>query len=118
MIRFNTVLLQILFWVVCTQSILFADPIHSKSIQKDVWTQADAYLGQTVHTVTVEGLHRIEKEAIFAKIGLQAGSVLSREKIRADIQTLFNLNYFDEISAQAEFASTGKVNLIWVLNQA
>jgi len=78
---------------------------------------AEAFRGKTISTVEVKGLKRIEKDAVVAKLTSKPGQVVSREDIRADIQALFNMGYFDEVEVQGEVTPSGTVNLIYQLKE-
>jgi outer membrane protein insertion porin family len=75
------------------------------------------YLGKAVGKIRIEGLKRIEKDAVLAKLSTKSGSVLSQEQIRSDIQALFNMGHFDDISVQGELEGTGQVNVTYVFRE-
>lgn len=77
----------------------------------------ELYFGKVVSEVAIEGLKRIEKEAVLAKIGTKPGNVLRRDQIRSDIQSVFNLGHFDDIAVQSEPAGPTQVNLIFVVRE-
>jgi outer membrane protein insertion porin family len=62
-----------------------------------------SFEGKTVRDIQVEGLARIEKDAVIAKIKTQKGQPLSSATVRTDIEALYRMGYFDEI----EFESAG-----------
>lgn len=64
----------------------------------------NALMGKTIEAIEFQGLKRIEKEAVAAKIGTKVGQPLSREQIRSDIHAIFALGHFDDIDVQAELA--------------
>ena len=78
---------------------------------------SESLLGKIVSEVSVEGLKRIEKEAVLAKVSLQAGFEISRETIRRDIQALFSTGYFDDLSAEGESLPDGRVKVIFVVRE-
>ena len=59
-------------------------------------------LGKTVAQIEVEGLKRIEKDAVLAKVGTKTGDLLSAMQVRADIRALFGMGYFDDIAVESE----------------
>ncbi len=63
--------------------------------------------GLKISDVTVQGLKRIEKDAVLTKISSKAGLLLSPEGLRNDIQTLFNMGYFDDLEFQGERVDGG-----------
>jgi outer membrane protein insertion porin family len=77
----------------------------------------DAFAGKIVNAIDVRGLKRIEKDAVTAKIGTKVGQPLSGEQIRADIQALFGMGFFDDIEVLAEAAPGDKVNVIYSVHE-
>jgi outer membrane protein insertion porin family len=80
-------------------------------------TAGDQFFGKTVAQIRVEGLKRIEKDAVLAKITTKPGSVITQDQIRSDIQALFNMGYFDDISIEAESGESGQVDLIYSVRE-
>lgn len=74
------------------------------------------YFGKPVGQIQVNGLKRLEKEAVLAKLSAKVGDILTREGLRSDIQALFNIGYFDDISVKGELVG-GKVNLTYDLRE-
>lgn len=60
-----------------------------------------------VRAIDVRGLKRIEKDAVLAKVATKVGSAISAETLRADVQALFNMGFFDDIEIQGNRTSTG-----------
>lgn len=60
------------------------------------------FYGKVVGEISVQGLKRIEKEAVTNKLVTKAGQVLTRDQVRADIQALFGMGFFDDIAVAAE----------------
>src|SRR5262245_20473527 len=51
----------------------------------------------TLSKIEVSGNRRIESDAILEKMTLKAGKQLSPEGVRADIQAIFAMGYFEDI---------------------
>jgi outer membrane protein insertion porin family len=77
---------------------------------------AAPYFGKNVTSVDVQGLKRIEKEAVLAKLSSRVGEAVTRETARADIQALFNLGYFDDIEIHGEASGSG-VKLVYKVKE-
>ena len=77
---------------------------------------AASYFGKNVTAVEIQGLKRIEKDAVLAKLTSLPGHIITAETARADIQALFNLGYFDDIELQGEAAGSG-VNLLYKVKE-
>lgn len=67
----------------------------------------DGFAGLPVRSIEVKGLKRIEKDAVLAKLTTKAGTALSRETLRSDVQALFNMGFFDDIEIQGAKEATG-----------
>lgn len=52
-----------------------------------------------VKSIEVEGLRKIEKDAVIMKLTSKVGEPFSEESVTADIQALFRMNYFVQIEA-------------------
>lgn len=76
----------------------------------------DGFAGIPARAIEVRGLKRIEKEAILGKLSTKPGVAIERETIRGDVQALFSMGYFDEITVEAERSDAG-ANLVIVLHE-
>ncbi|MGK5089622.1 outer membrane protein assembly factor BamA, partial [Bdellovibrionota bacterium FG-2] len=54
----------------------------------------------TIGAVQIKGLKRIEKDAITVKLVSKSGEPLTREKIRSDIEAIFQMGFFDDIAVE------------------
>ena len=79
--------------------------------------ETSRFFGKTVAGVSVEGLKRIEKEAVLAKVGVKVGSELTSDQIKADIQALFNTGYFEDIEVKGEPAGADKVVVVYEVRE-
>jgi outer membrane protein insertion porin family len=61
----------------------------------------DAFIGKTVGAIEVAGLKRIEKEAVLAKLTSKIGGAVTSESVRADIQAIYGMGFFDDVEIQA-----------------
>ncbi len=50
-----------------------------------------------IEKISVEGTHRIEKDAILEKMSLQVGSLVSKDLIRENIKSIFSLGFFEDV---------------------
>ena len=75
-----------------------------------------SYAGKVVAAIDISGLKRIEKDAVLAKVGSKVGSPITADQIRADVQALFAMGYFDDISVEADNSAAG-VKLIFVVRE-
>lgn len=78
--------------------------------------QEASWSGKTLGSISVSGNKRIEKEAVLSKIALKPGQELSEVSVRADVQSLFNMGYFEEIEVRGDVAG-GKVALTFVVKE-
>jgi outer membrane protein insertion porin family len=79
-------------------------------------TAIHAFEGKKVVQIDLQGLKRIEKDAVLAKLVTKVGATVSADHIRSDIQALFGMGYFDDIEVQAD-AADGGTRLIYTLRE-
>ncbi len=77
----------------------------------------EGFAGKTVAALEIKGIKRIEKDAVLAKIVTKVGQPLTGEQVRADIQSLFNMGFFDDIEVLGEQADNGRVNVIYSVRE-
>lgn len=58
--------------------------------------------GKVVSSIQVQGLKRIEPDAILSKIQTKKGSVVRRENVAEDVRAIYGMEYFDDVEIQAE----------------
>ena len=58
--------------------------------------------GKVVREILWEGLKRIEKDAVNAKISTRIGGALSPQILRSDLQAIYGMAYFEDVSVHAE----------------
>jgi outer membrane protein insertion porin family len=78
------------------------------------WTTP--YDGKIVGSIDVEGLKRIEKDAVLAKLTSKIGSPLSATQVSSDVQAVFGMGFFDEIEVQADLVDN-KVKMKLVVRE-
>jgi outer membrane protein insertion porin family len=78
---------------------------------------AEQFIGKIVSQIDVQGLKRIESDAVLAKVVTQAGAVFSSDQIRSDIQALFGMGYFDEVSVEGAMNEQGGVHVTYVVHE-
>ncbi len=69
-----------------------------------------------VRKISIQGQKKIEADAIRAKITTVEGKTYSSEKVRADVQNLFNLGYFSDIEVLSE-VSANQIDLIYKVKE-
>lgn len=75
---------------------------------------AFCYFGFSVSSIKVQGLKRIEKDAVLAKLGTKLDSTLDEKQLRADIQAIFNMGYFIDVDVEGEpLVEQKKINLTY-----
>ena len=57
-------------------------------------------LSGRVESISVDGNKKIEKDAILAKIKIKTGEQISRQQIADDVNSIYTLGYFDDISVE------------------
>lgn len=95
--------------------LLLALPLFSLLLTPSVWGVDD--LGPRkklfkIDGIDVEGLKKVEKEAILEKIGSRVGMSLDNYLLKRDIEKIYALKYFDSVEAHREKRS-GKDFLIF-----
>ncbi len=75
------------------------------------------FQGKVVGTVEVQAQKRIERDAILNKIGTKPGQPLLAESVRSDIQAMFGMGFFDDISVAAEAGPSNTVNLVYTVRE-
>ncbi|MAF78507.1 MAG: hypothetical protein CME60_10110, partial [Halobacteriovoraceae bacterium] len=69
-----------------------------------------------VEEIVIEGLKKVEKEAILEKIGTQKGMVLDNYLLKKDIQKIYGLKYFESVEAHQEVVR-GKNALVFKVKE-
>jgi outer membrane protein insertion porin family len=67
--------------------------------------------GKIIEVKTV-GLKRIERDAVLEKISSKPGKEYSTETIRSDIESLYNMGYFDDIAISKDESPNGIVLIL------
>ncbi len=65
----------------------------------------DPFWGKTVESIEVQGLKRIEKDAVLGKLSSKIKNPLQSEFIKRDVQAIFGMGYFDDIEVLADQGS-------------
>ncbi|KJU85459.1 outer membrane protein assembly complex, YaeT protein [Candidatus Magnetobacterium bavaricum] len=60
-----------------------------------------------VKAIEVVGIKRIEEGAVKSRLSQKLNQPLSRDKIDADIRTIYKLGYFDDVKVETEFYEGG-----------
>ncbi|MGZ3689230.1 MAG: outer membrane protein assembly factor BamA, partial [Bdellovibrionota bacterium] len=77
----------------------------------------DKYVGRKIEKIDVQGLKRIEKEAVLNKIQSKVGEPLSRDTVRADLQAIFSMGFFDDIEVLGESPTPSTVDLTYSVHE-
>ncbi len=77
----------------------------SKSTQTKKITQKET--GLLVSAIDLQGLKKIEKDAVLAKLVSKVGDPYLEENIEKDIQALFKMNYFVQIEVSKDRVANG-----------
>ncbi len=88
-------------------------PAAPKGLSREV-TEME---GRTVSNIEVQGLKRIEKEAVLSKIVTRPGQPLAAEQVRTDIQALFAMGFFDDIEVRGTSVEGNRVNLSYIMRE-
>lgn len=89
----------------------------SRALAAEVSDAHAPYYGKTVKSIQVSGLKRLEKDAVIEKVGTKVGQPLTAEQVRADIQALYGMGYFDEISVEVQEVGDSGVNVVYVIKE-
>jgi outer membrane protein insertion porin family len=60
------------------------------------------WVGKQVLAIEILGLKRIEKDAVLAKMGVKVGALLAPDTVKVDLQTLFGMGYFQDVSFEVD----------------
>jgi outer membrane protein insertion porin family len=94
---------SLLFLVVTSWTILLFGSSHSLASVEDLGPKRDLFV---IDDIRVEGLRKVEREAILDRIGAKPGEMLTNYLLRDDIQRIYSLKYFDTVEARREGAAT------------
>lgn len=72
---------------------------------------------QTISDIQLEGLERIEKDAIMARIQTEQGSDYSEQRVQQDAHRIFELGYFYNVEAVLVPAGPGDATLVFRLQE-
>lgn len=75
------------------------------------------YDGFVISDIQFEGLKRIEKDAIAAKIKIKKGDKLDRSIIRQDLETLSKMGFFKNLSIEAEKTDRNQVRVVLIFQE-
>ena len=76
------------------------------SCESFVWAQSPEKL---IHRIEVQGNHHIESQAIVGKLSIQSGGIFSRERVRQQIQKIYDMGFFDDVDVSTRFVANGAV---------
>ena len=74
--------------------------------------------GYYVQEVRIQGAQRVPESTIRSNIKTQAGLIINREQLNADIRRLFKLGYFQDIQVEQERGAHGMIVTFIVIEKA
>lgn len=72
-----------------------------------------SYQGNVVDEIVIEGLNRIEKDAVIAKLITQKGQPLQTDAVRKETLALYEMGFFDAIEIEVEKQRSGQLTLFY-----
>ena len=60
-----------------------------------------------IQSLEVQGNQHIERQAIIGKLSIQVGHPFSKEKVREQIQHIYNMGFFEEVNVTTQLAGGG-----------
>ncbi len=64
---------------------------------------------EVVDEIRIEGNKRIEADAIKRKINIKTGQIYKDSQLSADLKSIFNMGYFDDLRVETETGPKGKI---------
>ena len=80
------IIFRVLFYI----SIVFVGPS---------WAQNS---GHRIQTIQIDGNQHIERQAIVGKLSIKAGDPFSQEKVRKQIQIIYDMGFFEEVDVSTQ----------------
>ncbi len=68
------------------------------------WSQETGTVIQRIH---ITGNHHIESQAIVSKLSIKPGEDFSRERVREQIQTIYNMGFFEDVDVDTTATADG-----------
>jgi outer membrane protein insertion porin family len=69
--------------------------------------------GLVLKEIQIQGLKRIEKDAVLEKLKNKAGKPYQVSWVHEEIQSLYNMGFFDEVEVQSEAEAGGLSLFTW-----
>ncbi len=76
-----------------------------------------SYEGRRIAEIQIQGLKKIEKAAVEAKLKAKVGEKLSLKNLREEIRSIHGMGYFDDIEVQSDTRSDGGIKLTYVFKE-
>jgi outer membrane protein insertion porin family len=76
------------------------------SLENPVFAQSPP---DRIYAIEVEGNQHIDQQAILGKLSVQPGDPFSQEKIREQIQRMYEMGYFEEVEVSTQTVANGVV---------
>jgi outer membrane protein insertion porin family len=77
--------------------------------------ESDVALSKKVTKITLKGNHKIENDAITARLVSKIGEPYSPEHIRQDVEAIFKSGYFYDVRVERIDAPDGSIELVYAL---
>lgn len=94
------------FAFLCLNSVAYSQATPQKNKSKS-HQPLSKLSGALVHSIDLEGLKKIEKDAVLAKLISKVGEPYSDQNVEQDIQALFKMNYFVQIEVTKDRVAGG-----------
>jgi len=102
LLKSNSVSHMCLLTVFCGLLFLPFMNLWAQDSVQDLGPRVDLF---KIETIKVEGLRRVEEQAVLDRIGARAEMVLDNYLLRSDIEKIYGLKYFEKVEAHREEVS-------------
>jgi outer membrane protein insertion porin family len=86
-------------------------------LSQQVAEQLSRYQGQRVLEIQIEGLNRIEEDAVVEKLQTETGEALDVESVSDDVRRIFDMGFFDDIAVYAQRKNAQEIGLVYSLKE-
>ncbi|GAB4517288.1 MAG: outer membrane protein assembly factor BamA [Haliangiales bacterium] len=78
---------------------------------------AQALLGRSIERIQFRGNRKVEDDAMRVNLRSQAGASLTAEAVRADIRSIWQMGFFDDVKVKVEPLASGNVVLVFEVTE-
>lgn len=118
--RFSEILktLPLSVMMILLLSVMQIVPFDSNSLSQEAGTSGSEEIkqGTVITDVKISGNKRVEKELIQINLDSKAGDVFSFETVRRDIETVYGLGYFENVTVEYEKDEEG-ITLFYIVDE-